>query len=164
MCVKRIVSAGYFQQVKTMIQECSLDQSCLLNDMALIRFIQKLPSKSHGFDTFYSKAISVCAGGLQIVLTVVKLIFFINVASRWMALSHSRAASGFSLTFGKCLLWLKTDWINHSSLMFVPWASHWPSLNLSFSSCKMETKILRGILAKVVWVDKWQLLNEDEIS
>lgn len=43
-----------------MIQECLLGQSCLLNDMTL--------------NKFYSKAISVCAGGLQIILNVVKQI------------------------------------------------------------------------------------------
>lgn len=95
MCVKRIVSAGSFSTRKN-------------NDTRVLTR-SELPSKSHGFDTFYSKAISVCAGGLQIILTVVKLIFFINVASGCMALSYYSAASGFSLTFGKCLLWLKTD-------------------------------------------------------
>lgn len=43
-----------------MIQECLLGQSCLLNDMTL--------------NKFYSKAIGVCAGGLQIILNVKQIL------------------------------------------------------------------------------------------
>lgn len=64
----------------------------------------------------------------------------IDVASGWMALSHYGATSGFSLTFGKSLLWLKIDWIYLPALNSVLWASHWPSLSLSFPLCKMEIK------------------------
>ena len=92
----------------------------------------------------------MCTGGLQIISDVVKLILCINVDGRYMALSHCWAASGFSLTFGKGLLWLKVHWIHLPALICMLWVSYYPSLSLSFTLCKMKIKNILWNCLKII--------------